>query len=96
MRMSDEQEKLITAMCLWEAVLEMKDNKQEVLSCFENIGTAGMRFYVAQWVRPVDDAWDALSQDEKDASVPFDWEFVPNWIAKHVSWENPHQPMVLS
>lgn len=38
-RMSEDTEKMITAMCLWEAVLEVKDEKPEIKATFENIGT---------------------------------------------------------
>jgi len=92
--MTIDTESLITAMCLWEAVLESKEEPQ-IKAAFENLGTVGMRFYVAQWVEPANKAWEALSEEEKESSIPFDWEFVPDWIAKHVDLSHAHQPIIV-
>jgi hypothetical protein len=90
--MNEQHERLITAMCVWEELLEQKDARQEVLACFEAIGTNGVRYYAALWCEKVDTAWNTLTPDEQEASVPFDWEFVPAWLKENVDWSNPHLP----
>jgi len=92
MKKDDKTEQLLTSMCVWEAILEMKETDNQVKACFENIGTNAVRWYAAQWCEKVDAAWDALTAEQQEASVPFDWEFVPEWLAENVDWSNPHLP----
>lgn len=73
---------LETAACLWEAVLERRDDPL-IHSAFERLGTSSIRLTVLNWVQLVDAAW-AKARDTHDA--PFDWEFVPQWISANIDW----------
>jgi hypothetical protein len=81
---------LETAACLWEAVLEIlnggaghKGLRAQAQRIRENMGTSGLRLAVLRWTELVDADW-AKVKDEYDQ--PFDWEFVPEWIAQNIDW----------
>lgn len=89
---------LETAACLWEAVLEMRDTRHAadpataarsaaIRAAFGRIGTSVIRLTVLGWTEPVDLSW-AQVRDSYDA--PFDWEFVPGWIAANVDWSTEY------
>lgn len=73
---------LETAACLWEAVLERRDDP-DVNSAFERLGTSEVRSIVLRWVELLDAAWQKV---EETYDAPFDWEFVPQWISAHIDW----------
>lgn len=83
-------ESLETAACIWEAVLEIlnggaghKGLRVQAQRIRENIGTAELRSVALRWTELVDAAWEKV----KDSySGPFDWEFVPEWIAQNIDW----------
>lgn len=81
---------LETAACLWEAVLEIlngragqKGLRHQANRIREQMGTSALRLTVLRWVELIDADW-AKVKDEYDQ--PFDWEFVPEWIAQHIDW----------
>lgn len=89
---------LETAACLWEAVLEMRDTRHAadqiaasraatIRAAFGRIGTSAIRLTVLGWTDTVDAAW-AEVRESYDA--PFDWEFVPDWIAANVDWSTDY------
>lgn len=82
MRESYPAASLETAACLWEAVLDRRDNPN-VNSAFERLGTSEVRSIVLRWVELVDAAWRKV---EQTYDAPFDWEFVPQWISTHIDW----------
>lgn len=61
---------LETAACLWEAVLNLRDNPTthpeslayEIRAAFDALGTAGMRMMVIGWTGTVDAAWEAVRE----------------------------------
>jgi hypothetical protein len=90
-----------TAACLWEAVLNLRDNPgtdpesltlaMSIRSAFEAVGTAQMRLTVVGWTNTVEAAWAAV-QDSYD--LCFDWDFVPEWIIDHIDWSEPGNPAI--
>jgi hypothetical protein len=47
------------------------------------MGTSALRLTVLRWVELIDADW-AKVKDTYDQ--PFDWEFVPEWIATNIDW----------
>ncbi|KAJ8136365.1 hypothetical protein OY671_010422, partial [Metschnikowia pulcherrima] len=43
------------------------------------------------WTDAVEAAWSAVS-DRYDSS--FDWDFVPDWIVRHIDWSDPAHPTI--
>jgi hypothetical protein len=70
-----------TALCLWEAMLEMRPKLPELDKRWKSHGTSALRSSVYCMVEECDEQWEALTKEEKDA-IAFDWEFVPAFIAK--------------
>lgn len=81
---------LETAAVLWEAVLEIlnggaghKGLRAQAQRIREELGTGGLRLTVLRWVDLIDADW-AKVKDTYDQ--PYDWEFVPDWIAANIDW----------
>lgn len=81
---------LETAACVWEAVLDIlnggagqKGLRHQAQRIRENMGTSALRLAAMRWVDLVDAEW-AKVKDTYDQ--PFDWEFVPEWIARNIDW----------
>jgi hypothetical protein len=63
----------------------------------EAIGSSALRLIVIGWTDAVDAAWkladvDPVSGFGGQYGEPFDWEFVPGWIAANVDWSDPQSP----
>ena len=91
---------LETAACLWEAVLELvrerageKGLRAQVDRCRENMGTSHLRLTVLSWVDAADADWATVKEECWDR--PFDWEWIPEWIANNVDWSG-EQPVLRS
>lgn len=92
---------LETAACLWEAVLDLRDNPVgnpdtmelalHIRASFEVAGTATMRMIVIGWTGAVDAAWTKIADDYL---MSFDWDFVPGWIVRHIDWSEPGHPAI--
>ena len=94
---------LETAACLWEAVLDMEQGQEFgslIQAARKAMGSSHLRLTVIGWTDMVDAAWQEADGCEDlgrggQYGAPFDWEFVPGWIAANVDWTNPHSPQVL-
>lgn len=82
---------LETAACLWEAVLDLmrgnagaKGLRAQVDRCRESMGTSHLRLTVLGWVDAADADWATVKEECWDR--PFDWEWIPEWIANNVDW----------
>jgi hypothetical protein len=92
---------LETAACLWEAVLSLRDNPLTsptdierallIRETFKAIGTAALRMTVVGWTAAVDAAWGKVADDY---AMSFDWDFVPDWIIRHIDWSDPFCPVI--
>lgn len=102
---------LETAACVWEAVLDMEQERAEggdegrigraIAAAREAMGSSHLRLTCLGWVDAIDAAWRVADVDEdnpRGGAYPrsFDWEFVPEWIATNVDWSDPSGPKVRS
>ena len=85
--MSDENT-AVTAACIWENVLEMRD-ESTVSKAFDEHGTCEIRDRVLDCVDTVNRAFDSLETCDVDNSEhyrPFDWGFIPFCVEKFFNW----------
>lgn len=73
-----------TAMCLWEALLEIRDSDTAARAWFEAEGTVSMRHVVISWVPECEAKWEA---DEAAGTplVPYDWEHCPDFVRRKLT-----------
>ncbi|MCZ0866500.1 hypothetical protein O0V09_14910 [Dasania sp. GY-19] len=78
---SVEEETALTAMCIWEALLERmsgKDCDNVYSQKREEVGACEMRSIVLHLLAPaVEAAYEVVKDEYQD---PFDWEFVPAFL----------------
>lgn len=78
---SVEEETALTAMCIWEALLERmsgKDCDNVYSQKREEVGACEMRSIVLHLLAPaVETAYEVVKDEYQD---PFDWEFVPSFL----------------
>lgn len=75
---------LETAMCLWEAMLEIRAGGELATHAEAFIvaeGTSAARYYVGQWVEECEKSWEADRAKGTEA-VPYDWEHCPRFVAR--------------
>jgi hypothetical protein len=75
------------ALCLWEAVLESR-NDATIDAAFERHGAWALRQAMMDMSHHCDDVWLALTDLGNDDRVSFDWEFCPAFIAHCVDWQH--------
>ena len=82
---------LETACCLWEEVLKLlrgangtKGLRKKVEAARERMGTSHLRLTVIGWTDAADADWATVKEECWDK--PFDWEWIPEWIAANVDW----------
>ena len=84
---------LFNAACLWEAAEDMANRANayghEGAKAFRaRAGACEARETIAGLALEVEAAWNGLSDDARDGwACPFDWEFVPAWLARRMGWE---------
>lgn len=90
---------LETAMCVWEAVLEIinggtghKGLRNQAQRIRQNMGTSALRLAVMEWVELIDAAWE---RDKSTYSDPFDWGYVPEWLERHIDWSGARPVYVI-
>lgn len=74
------------ATCLWEAMLENREDTEGypgLDEAFDFLGTVEMRHMAIALADDVLKVWDSMTEDEKEKCIPYDWEFVPEFL-KHV------------
>jgi hypothetical protein len=80
--------------CMWE---EVACNRDDALWApyLEHNGTPALRHAVIGLTEPLLAAWDALTEDERESLIPYDWEFVPTFLRQCVEWDaNGYGPTV--
>ena len=83
---------LENAATLWEAALDAFEDKgapghAEAKAWREREGMAACRGAIAALAGEVESAWKSLDDDARDGwACPFDWEFVPYWLARRMGW----------
>lgn len=80
-----------TAACLWEAAQNVINNKDAYHSYgtrmaqgLDTYGTAGFRCEVIALAPACVAEWNRLTDAEQDANAPYDWDFVPAFLERHV------------
>lgn len=73
----DEME---AALCLWEAMLDLRGKLPKLNAEFENHGAWAMRTTAIDLAAHCEQVWKELTNNEDD-TVTFDWEFCPEYIA---------------
>lgn len=80
------------AMCIWEALLELrsKDEKRPICLAmdrtFERHGSCAMREAISNLAEACDSDWYAAYQTS-EFDGDFDWEWCPNWLETKVRWD---------
>src|SRR5438128_639565 len=71
----------LTAMCLWEAVLDAGNRPpdQPWSDDWENEGTCALRDHILSMAAQCDSDWE-FAQKRMGFDAPFDWEFAPQWL----------------
>lgn len=73
------------AACLWEEALALlQKNDPEWLEAQQSHGYSSLRYDVIQMARACHEDW--LVAEKAGYDDPFDWEFVPAWLAANVVW----------
>lgn len=84
----------LDACAIWEAMLEAQSDKKpenqpewqiQLRAAWSAQGTVTMRGLAVELAQPIDRIWNALSEDEQESLIPFDWEFVP-WVISLVDF----------
>lgn len=74
---------LETGMCLWEAMLEIRD-RADIAARFEDVGTVAMRHAVMTLIADCEREWEAARNLDEDHS-PYDWEWCPSFLERNRS-----------
>lgn len=89
--MTYTEDEVEAAMCLWEEVtgrLErypaLADIDAKGRHSFAG-GAAALRLHIMSLAKECDRDYNALPEDHPLRDEPFDWEFVPHWLAERFS-----------
>uniref|UniRef100_A0A6M3XZV2 Uncharacterized protein n=1 Tax=viral metagenome TaxID=1070528 RepID=A0A6M3XZV2_9ZZZZ len=74
------------AMCLWEEVVSNRGNGPYA-GPLERHGTVAVRHAVMALADPCCREWNALSEDEKEAHIPYDWGWCPYFLNSRTDWD---------
>lgn len=83
-------ENVETALCIWEAMLEMREKLPELNQAWLDLGTSSMRAIAAEMALEADEEWYGIPEDNRDG-VMFDWDFIPG-VVRRYDWVQ-HQHM---
>ncbi len=72
------EDRLFTAMCIWEALLEDRCHLGFEYSK-EQVGWAQTRSYAAEFAEPCNEAWE-YAHKHLGYDDSFDWDWVPRWL----------------
>ncbi|PDT45335.1 hypothetical protein CO661_24025 [Sinorhizobium fredii] len=71
-----------------DAKLEpLTDNAASLYEAWRNVGTVEMRHMAIHLADFMLKTWDALTEDEQEELVPYDWEFAPAFLAV-IEWDS--------
>ncbi|MBS7671741.1 hypothetical protein [Croceicoccus gelatinilyticus] len=82
-----------TAACLWEAAQNLVFGKNYadlpeaiiLKDANEGMGAAGLRMEITALAPACMADWVMLSVEQQDEAAPYDWEFVPTWLANRLN-----------
>lgn len=76
-------------------------NHASLYRTWVNVGTVEMRHMAVHLADFLLQTWDALTEDEQQDLIPYDWEFVPAFLAQ-IEWDDggssihPSEPRVMA
>ena len=79
------EDRVFTAMCIWEALLGT-DHHLGFEYSKEQVGWAATRSYAAEFAEPCNDAWEYANK-HLGYDDSFDWDWVPLFIKNGISDE---------
>lgn len=82
-----DKEIAYTALCVWEAILEIRD-RPDVSEAFEAAGTNAIRSWALVLAAHLEEDWKKVEHEYDEC---FDWEYVPDWIYHNVDWSDQVQ-----
>lgn len=77
------------AMCLWEAFLEHQEQEPQLKAYRSAVGTVQTRHDLMEVVPACIAEWDAMTDDQRDPFIPYDWAWVPHFLLNRVDWTQP-------
>lgn len=80
---------LETAMCLWEAILEIRD-RPDIAIRFDEVGTVVMRHAVMTLIPDCEREWHE-GEDRGEDNSPYDWEWCPAFLERNL-WKLGVEP----
>lgn len=81
-------ETVMTALCIWEAMLEHREEVATLDNVWEAEGVYAMRQKAINLAAAVDALWWKLDGDDHRLDgVTFDWEFIPA-LLHYVDWRH--------
>lgn len=75
----------ITAMQMWEYVISSRTTSVQIKKTFFNIGSAEIERMILIHAKKCHKDW---MKAKATYSEKFDWEFVPEWMEKHLQWNS--------
>lgn len=72
------EDRVFTAMCIWEALLGT-DNHLGFEYSKEQVGWAATRSIAGEFAEPCNDAWE-YAHKHLGYDDSFDWDWVPQWL----------------
>lgn len=74
------------AMCMWEELVLHRDDTLWK-GYWDAVGTSQLRHDTIALAEHCDRAWKALSEDERENWIPYDWEWCPHFLRTMVEWD---------
>lgn len=72
------------ALCIWEAMIDRRredaDGSTSLDRTWSAFGTVHMRHVSIALAPMACQVWAALSEDQRETLIPYDWEFMPRFV----------------
>lgn len=78
---SFSRDEMEAALCLWEAMLELREKLPRLDAEFCSHGAWAMRQAAIALATHAEQVWQVISDNGNDDTVMYDWEFCPEYIA---------------
>lgn len=73
------------ALCVWEAMIDRRredaDGSTDLDRTWSKFGAVHMRHVSIALAQMACQVWDALSEDQRETLIPYDWEFMPRFVS---------------
>jgi hypothetical protein len=78
---SFSRDEMEAALCLWEAMLELREKLPRLDAEFDAHGQWAMRQAAIALAPHSEQVWQVISDNGNDDTVTYDWEFCPEYIS---------------